>query len=148
MPQASRVFNGTFTISNPKTGGHKTYRVRTERWACKACWAGKRSYAGACKHCSVCEGRGEPKRTLSVLTGPDNTSNYKGIAFIDESGVRIWNRYRGQSFEKMAKVYWQVITKQMNLPIVESRSCIRCNRKLTTPQSVAAGIGPECAGKV
>ena len=28
----------------------------------------------------------------------------------------------------------------------ESRCCV-CNRKLTVPESIEAGIGPECAGR-
>jgi hypothetical protein len=27
-------------------------------------------------------------------------------------------------------------------------TCVRCNRRLTTPESIESGIGPVCAGRV
>jgi hypothetical protein len=34
-----------------------------------------------------------------------------------------------------------------DLEIWHSGRCGRCSRRLTVPESIAAGIGPDCAGK-
>jgi hypothetical protein len=123
IPGRPRVYNGFFTISNPRTGGHKTYRVHTTKIG------------------------GELRRVLSVLTGPDNTSSYTALAFLTEaSELVVWKRYLGTQYETLAKVFHAVVRGSLALPLQESRHCTRCNRLLTDPESIDIGLGPHCRG--
>lgn len=67
------VFNGTYTVSHPDRG-HFTLKVYT---------AQKGDLAG--------------KRIVALLTGPDNTSNYTGVAFWNDEQRRayVWRRFKG-----------------------------------------------------
>jgi hypothetical protein len=84
-----------------------------------------------------------------MLTGSDNTGDYTGFAFVRGTRPAIWSKYRAydgwraalaalvDNFERAASRY-----------VLQSGRCFICNRPLTTPDSIAAGIGPICAAKV
>jgi ABC-type Zn uptake system ZnuABC Zn-binding protein ZnuA len=121
------LFNGSRTIRNRGTGEHRTFKVRT-----------------------VLKGNLEGKRIIALLTGPDNTSHYKGFGFVTDNGIQLWHKY---SNDKLWKAYAYMITKI----VIEKDSgwtnryehmleghCCRCNRLLTHPGSIETGIGPEC----
>jgi hypothetical protein len=130
METVHAIRNGTFTITNVRTMEHRTFQVRTQRD----------------------DARFAPgQRILSVLTGPNNTNDYQGIAFLN-GGLNVWKRHRGGRFEDYAKFVW----KFFNNPepewadqfVVEwATTCIRCNRMLTHPLSIAVGIGPDCGDR-
>ncbi len=67
------VHNGTFTVSHPEHG-HFTLKLYT---------AQKGALAG--------------KRILSLLVGPDNVNNYRGVAFWNDERkcANVWTRHRG-----------------------------------------------------
>lgn len=77
--------NGTYTISHPKRG-HFTVKVHTAQ-----------------------QGQLAGRRIISMLTGPDNTADYRGVAFWndderDHEGKRwpqakVWSRFRGPRSE-------------------------------------------------
>jgi hypothetical protein len=111
---------------------------------------------------TVREGKGQDptkgglagKRIVALLTGPDNTRDYEGFAFVTEDGeVKVWKRLRSETrelsrWEKFADLlahpaHWAAIgvTYQFSL------RCRRCGRALTVPESISSGIGPICAGK-
>ena len=144
---ATIVPNGTFTLTNPVSGGYRTFRVRTWNKECRFC-NGKGETAG--RTCNKCDGTGKDRaRVIELLAGPSNESDYQGFGFIDDRGVRVWGRLKGTQFDALARCFWSAMTGRMagSIDIQESRSCLRCNRKLTTPESIARGIGPECASK-
>lgn len=124
--------NGEFTIHNPTTGNHRTFRIKTAR-----------------------NGNLKGKRIVSLLTGNDNTSDYKGFAFVYDDKIVVWQKYRGDGpWESYATLLWSMIVKGSESPyaqkgatIKESRHCARCNRLLTEPESIDRGLGPECFGK-
>lgn len=131
-----KTHNGTVTIENPATGQHRTFQVRTQTFG---------------------EGdKAEEKRVVALLEGPDNTSDYRPFAFVDETNghVFVWRRFRGEPGEPSA---WEKFAKLLTQPehFQESRGleylfegrCRRCGRALTTPESIKSGIGPICAGK-
>lgn len=119
-----RTHNGRITASNPATGNHRTFRVRTQPQDAK--------FAPG-------------KRVVSLLVGPDNESDYQGFAFVDEFGIQVWRSKLGGVYETYARmlanpdawaekgVEWQF----------EGR-CRVCNRALTDPVSIELGIGPVC----
>jgi hypothetical protein len=114
--------NGTFTVKNPKTGNHRTFQVRTAKG-----------------------GKLKGKRIISLLIGPDNTADYLGIGFATDQGAKVWNRYSGTTYEKTLEVLNHL--ERLNLEVHFETCCRRCNRPLTTPESITSGIGPECAKK-
>lgn len=125
---APHIHNGTFTILSLKSGESRTFRVSSGKDPAR------------------------PARFLSLLTGPDNTADYTGIAILTEDGiVRPFKKHAGTAFEKLAVSFGRVMNPNDPMSrlarVEESRECRRCGRKLTTISSVDAGIGPECALK-
>lgn len=118
--------NGTFTIKSPR-GGHRTFRIRTEKGL-------------------------DGKRVVSMLTGPDNESSYQAFGFVGDR-VSVWRRLRGTDFETYGRMLDRLLAGINNglglvgYEVLSERKCRRCNRKLTTPESIESGIGPECARK-
>ena len=114
--------NGCITLENPKTGKHRTFKIST-----------------------VKKGKLAGKRIVSMLIGPDNEEDYLGIGFVNESSIYVWRDYQGTDFEKTVKCLLEV--EKRGLIQHFETCCRRCGRKLTTPESITSGIGPECSKK-
>lgn len=127
--QKSEIPNGIFTIKSP-TGEHKTFRVHT--------WKQK-------------EGESKPTRSIGLLVGENNTSNYNDFAFVNGNKIIVWKKHRGTQLEKFATLIQDMLFgthyKNKGMEILITKNCMRCNRTLTTPQSIQDGIGPECKQK-
>ncbi len=129
---ATKLFNGTFTINNPRTGEHRTLRIRTQK-----------------KDASFAPG----ERIISLLIGSDNTNDYKGFGFVTDAGIVVWRKYRSESkYEKLATILWSLWNQRQASPyakfgltLIESCRCVFCNRPLTDTLSALTGVGPECA---
>lgn len=128
----SKIFNGTYTIENRVTGEHRTFKIRTQK-----------------EDASFAPG----KRILSLLTGNDNEHSYTGFAFVNEDGIAVWRSKQGGDFDVFARMVWSLAldggfsSYADRYTLLVSGSCIRCNRKLTTPASIKSGIGPVCDGR-
>lgn len=115
-----------FTIEKPD-GTHRTYRIQhvpaNDRW--------KATYF------------------VKLLTGPDNTADYSYIGKLDDftgqvattaSGpVVLLNRILARVWADDHNAY-----QQHGYDTHHAGRCGRCGRKLTTPESVLSGFGPEC----
>lgn len=127
------IYNGTYTIESPK-GGWRTFRIHTQKATAKFA---------------------PNERIVSLLTGPDNSNDFTRFGFLKADGqILLWRKHRTETFEQYAKMLRQFMLlgdecqiARMGYKIKVSRCCRRCNRKLTTPESIDAGIGPECAGR-
>jgi len=109
------------------------------------------------------EDRSNPGRFVwfaSILSGPDNVSNYKYVGLLnadtgivrttaksampaDSLPIRLLNR-------SLALV-WSGNTGPMEsagFKLHHEGKCGRCGRKLTVPESIETGLGPECAGRI
>jgi hypothetical protein len=148
---APAVHNGTYTVSHPERG-HFTIKLYT---GTKGQWLGR--------------------RILSMLIGPNNELNYQGVAFWNDARkvATVWSRFRGPESRMAIDGYqwqgvgWSAIEQKLAIwcdlatrgtaedrhghwythgyrLLVESRCCV-CNKKLTHPESITSGIGPECA---
>lgn len=135
--------NGIYTIEN-EAGDHRTICIRTQK-----------------KDAKFAPGQ----RIASLLAGPDNENDYQGFAFVGDEGFRVWRSKRGKksvsTFEWYAlileainfapsdieRVELTVTLKDHAYKILMEKRCVVCNRKLTTPASIRAGIGPICAGR-
>lgn len=120
--------NGFITVLNPASGEHRTFRVRRRPDDSK--------FAPG-------------KRTVGLLTGSDNESDYRDFGFVGDDGrIWLWKKHRGQkAYEWFARC---LSNPERFTHLVEfnfEERCRRCNRQLSTPESCARGIGPDCAEK-
>lgn len=129
------ISNGFLTITNEKTGEYRTFRIRTQKEDAK--------FAPG-------------SRIVSLLIGPDNTSDYQGFGFVKENGwIVLWKRNRTPHYEGLAKAVRlasraleqgkdSFTTPKTIYSVKLSKRCLRCNRPLTTPESLRLGYGSEC----
>ena len=134
VTKVATIFNGKYTLKNPATGQHKTFKIHTKKG-----------------------GNLKGKRILSLLVGPDNMNSYRGFAFVNDDGIKVWSKYRTENsvWQKYANILLDVLTNYENsiyikkgLQLFQEARCIRCNRTLTHPDSIEMGIGPECINKM
>ncbi len=124
------MHNATLTITNKETFEYRTFRISTAK-------------------------KMDNKQIISILSGPDNEFDYEGFGFASDSGIVVWKRYKGNGKPSSWEYYARLIENLLGIKknpvpserydILESRRCLRCNRTLTTPESIERGIGPECA---
>lgn len=122
--------NATFTIRSRKTGTRFTYRARATE-------DGQMIF-------------------ISLLTGPDNESSYSYFGNVRPRNRAYWHGKKAKisPTAPAAKAFewtWRALCtnqKPEALEIWHEGSCGRCGRKLTVPESIRTGFGPECAGKV
>lgn len=128
----SAIFNGSYTIQNRETGEHRTFRIRTQPQDAK--------FAPG-------------KRTVALLDGPDNWTNYRTFGFVTERGVYPFRKHQDDAYGVYARLLTVLLLNPEHAAhgryevLVEAK-CYRCNRKLTHPESIRTGIGPECAGRI
>lgn len=95
---------------------------------------------------------------VGLLVGPDNSSDYKYIGRIARSVFWAGRKYAkpGDISPNAPSVRafdwaWRALVKGAMpdaLAVWHEGKCGRCGRKLTVPESVKNGFGPECIGKV
>jgi Family of unknown function (DUF6011) len=154
--------NATFTLRSTKTGTRFTYNVK--RVCCDQC---KRDYSGRkVQSCSKCDCHNKPaKYFVSLLTGPDNTSDYSYMGMLVPTNpdyleqnlysfVRTRNSRHTEDTPSVKAFTWtlnHLTNGQGAMPegveVWHAGKCGKCGRKLTVPSSIAIGIGPECLAK-
>jgi len=120
--------NAYFTLRSLATGTRYTFRVKRSK-----------------------------ERTIywvSTLYGTDNTSSYSYVGMISEGNFRLTGKSRfNEESPQCAAFRWmwdwlkQGVIKD-TLEVWHEGKCAVCGRKLTVPESVERGVGPECANKV
>lgn len=125
--------NAIFTLRSAKTGNRFTYKVTAKK-------GGDISFVG-------------------LLTGPNNDRDYSYLGLLShDTGDRLMGVGKGKScaspdapsakaFQYLLDYLWKR-NDGKSLEIWHEGRCGRCGRKLTVPESVAAGLGPECASRV
>jgi hypothetical protein len=130
-----RRHDATVTLTSPRTGEHRTFRIRTVR-----------------------SGDLEGKRVVELLSGPDNGSDYRAFAFVSIQGpqvgrIFVWNRYKGADGERsLYERYADLLARPefwsaKGVAYLAALRCRRCGRPLTHPESIGSGVGPVCAGR-
>lgn len=120
--------NATLTLESAKTGARFTFKIR-------AADDGSLSF-------------------VSVLTGSDNESDYAYLGTIraDRFAHGRKSKIGADSASAVAFAWaWPHIAAGRippTLNVWHEGRCGRCNRKLTVPESIASGFGPECIGHV
>lgn len=90
------------------------------------------------------------KQIASFLSGPDNTSDYTGFAFVTGKTFKVWSRFTSNSYVRQQTAL--LVLLNHDDPSVyglayamQSGNCCKCGRKLTVPVSLHRGMGPICA---
>jgi len=129
----------TMTLASNKTGNRFTYKI-TE--------ADKKSP------------NDKPMFFVSALTGSDNENGFSYLGIIKEYNDGKVNfsfakpeKAKIKADAPSAKAFQWAISNILNmrkpdsLDVWHEGRCGRCNRKLTVPESIESGLGPECASK-
>lgn len=129
LPVAEVVPDGYYTVVFEGDEGHVTLRVRHWNKAGKPEWV----------------------QIVSLLTGPENTADYTGIAFLEGKQVTFWKSFKGVRVARAVRslVEGEDAWKAAGVAYaLRSRKCFICNRELTDPLSVELGVGPICREQV
>jgi Family of unknown function (DUF6011) len=122
--------NAVFTLTSHATGARYTFKVRAAK-----------------------EG---PTHFVSVLTGPDNTQDYRYLGFL-RRGVYFHGGAKAKigrdaPSAKAFDWFWRNVSRGADLSqscdVDHEGQCGRCGRPLTVPESIRSGFGPECVSKV
>ena len=118
------------TIVSQRTGTRFTYRVAAPK-----------------------EGPSAGVRFVSVLTSPDSYT-YIGTIFVQQNRFA-WTKKSpiGQDAPSVKAFAWtwkylSTGTMPAAIEMWHEGKCGRCGRRLTTPSSIATGMGPECSKKL
>ncbi len=94
---------------------------------------------------------------VSLLRGPDNEGDYSymGLLADGEYGLHMKRTKKsviadGTPSDVALKWTLRCVTQGelRGVEVWHEGRCCRCGRTLTVPESVASGLGPECAGRV
>jgi len=89
-------------------------------------------------------------RLISYLNGPDNWKNYQGFGEVLPGNVlKVWLKHQSATqIIACAHILLsgpEAMVDGLMAYGIASGSCGVCGKKLTTPESLERGIGPECA---
>jgi hypothetical protein len=122
-----------FTIVSKRTGKRFTYRVDQNTHAVRA---------------------GMPDigfRFVKLLSGPDNENSFVYLGTITggvyRHGVKSRIQENADSVVAFEWVVRELVAGRINsekLEIWHEGKCGKCGRRLTVPESIASGLGPEC----
>jgi hypothetical protein len=87
---------------------------------------------------------------VAYLSGSDNEGDYTSYGHVNDRGYfKVWKKHQGnEALVEAVRVLVGDPKAAMLAYAQHSGRCGRCNRTLTTPESIAAGVGPECAKKL
>lgn len=101
----------------------------------------------------VSQDKDNPRRFfVRVLFGPDNEQDYRylGLFYDDSLKLRLTKASIVESKDNKALVFQALLDdidrgyKVGEYSLYPSCKCARCGRRLTTPESIKLGLGPEC----
>jgi hypothetical protein len=117
--------NAYFTLRSEKTGTRYTYAV---------------SKADA-----------EPGKPevwfVGFLTGPDNTSDYQYLGILRDGRFKLTAKSKLNADSLPVKAFawtWEHLDNLHGVEVWHEGRCGRCGRRLTVPESIERGFGPEC----
>lgn len=99
----------------------------------------------------------QPTYFVGLLTGSNNESDYSYLGILDPvtGYVRLTKGSRMtpqapavKAIQWALPLIWARATMPPSFGIMHVGRCGRCGRTLTVPESIASGIGPDCAGKM
>lgn len=136
--------NAYFTLRSRKTGTRYTFRMNQP----------KKSLDASCRFCKRTPCDCEPVYFVSLLTGPQNTEDYSYMGIVRCNEFKLTSKSKMQPDSAPVRAFgWAFAKLTVNelpdsLEIWHEGRCGRCGRVLTVPDSIEAGIGPDCASKM
>lgn len=124
---ATRVPNGTYTVPINDFGEYRVIKLTD---------------------CPERYNKPAGTQIAAYQSGADNENDYTGFAFVSGTRSGIWPKFRNAREIQFALTKLLTLGKAQEfgkLWAMESKRCYICGKKLTTPLSKAAGIGPDCA---
>lgn len=95
-----------------------------------------------------------PPHFVAVLTGPDNSESYTYIGCIPASNLFHYSRKSSVAGDAPSVKAFEWVWRRLaaghvpeTVDIMHAGRCGRCGRRLTVPESLETGLGPECAQK-
>jgi hypothetical protein len=157
------IFAGdaTFTLVSLKTGVRFTYKVRVKKGDRRRLEEAEDLRRHAAEHGEPPDL--EPSMTESdvtyfanLLRGPDNTADFAYMGVVRDKPPRFfWTQASGKvgrGAPAHKALLWMLDAMRCGRDVLGSSlevwhegRCGCCGRKLTVPDSIAAGLGPECA---
>lgn len=137
--------NAVFTLASKITNKHYTFKVKSAPSDRSKDWS--------------TENQNRHVFFVSLLTGGDNTASYSfiGTLFRREGGTFNYKHSTKSTVPVSARSVqgfcwlWRYIeiSKDFSEQMYfwHEGKCARCGRRLTVPESIASGFGPECRGK-
>jgi hypothetical protein len=122
--------NATLTLRSKRTEARFTFRIRKART------------------------EGRATHWVQLMTGPDNEASFARLGMFTRQGyahggygVAVGREAPGaKAFD-----YFAECLRRNELPaaleVFHEGRCGACGRKLTVPESILTGLGPECAGR-
>ena len=118
-----------FTIRNDDTGNRFTFRVKkiedAEKWF------------------------------VSVLNGSDNNSHYTYMGLLEGKDFRRTVKSKVSEISQAFKTFTWLVNRMntggllpRTVKFFHEGRCGRCGRRLTVPESIEAGYGPECVKRI
>jgi hypothetical protein len=124
--------NATFTVESTKLNKRFTYKVMHKK-------------KDKCAH----------RYMVYKMYGNDNENNYRyiGLFYADTGVYKPANLGETTLYDKMFSSFVKMLYDNVNpwyntCLFYKSTKCACCGRKLTTPESVELGIGPECYARI
>lgn len=129
--------NAYFTLRSKVTGARYTYRV----------YQGKKAKL-----------RGVEVYYVELMRGRDNNNDYAYFGWIKDN-LFMHDKQRGRVTAEANSVvafdwFWRYVILARSekaraiIEVWHAGRCARCGRRLTVPESLTSGYGPECIGKV
>jgi hypothetical protein len=123
----------TFTVKSKKTGKHFTYKLSAPK----------------------VKNPTKEVHFVNLLTGSDNENNYSFFGTIFDKAVYKHGRKTRITPEAPGVVAFTWLLRNLQngtvndqVEIYHEGKCCRCGRKLTHPESIETGVGPECASRM
>lgn len=156
--------NATFTLVSLKTGVRFTYKVRVKKEDVTLLEEQENMRLHAAEHGNILEFRpsffaSDVVYFVNLLRGPNNEQDFAYMGVVRKQPARFfWTEKSGKvgrGAPAHKALLWML--DQMNCrrdvlghltEVWHEGRCGRCGRKLTVPESIAQGLGPECAGRV
>jgi hypothetical protein len=143
--------NATFTLVSRKTGVRFTYKVRVKKEDKEKLGRNKDAFEGGSGMLAS-----EVVYFVNLLRGPDNTADFSYMGVVRKDPPRFfWTQASGKvgrGAPAHKALLWMLDAMRCGRDVLGSSlevwhegRCGCCGRKLTVPDSIAAGLGPECA---
>lgn len=129
-----KIEDGCYTVvfkAGPFAGQHCTLRLQTPK-----------------------DGFGDGQQVIAWMSGCNNEVHYTKFGFVDGARLKVWQRFTNNPETGMAILATRVLLsgeqslEEARLACVKVAGlCYKCGKLLSNPESIDAGIGPECRRK-